>query len=248
MKNWLLACWLGLTLALPLHAQTTFFSAASLADVLPALAAEAGPAAQGIQFVFAASSTGARQIEAGASAAAFISADEEWVRYLADRQLVEPDSERDLAGNALVLVAPADSALGPVPIDTHLPLAKWLGAGRLALGDPAHVPAGRYTQAALTRLGLWESVKARLAPAESVRVALRYVASGECPLGVVYRTDTAHANGVRTLGEFPADLHPPIRYRAVLLRPGADDTARAFLAFLQSPAAATTWRSFGFTQ
>ena len=248
MKNWLLACWLGLTLALPLQAQTTVFAAASLAEVLPALAQEAGPAASGVRFVFAASSTAARQIEAGASAAAFISADEEWVRYLAQRRFIVPDSERDLAGNTLVLVAPADSKLEPAPVDPALPLAQWLGTtGRLAVGDPAHVPAGRYTQAALVRLGLWESVKDRLAPADSVRAAVRYVTSGECPLGVVYRTDVLHAGGLRTLGEFPATLHPPIRYYAVLLQPDADPAARAFLAFLQSPAAREVWRKFGFT-
>ena len=247
MKHWLMTCWLGLTLGLPLQAQTTVFAAASLADVLPALAREAGPVASGLQFVFAASSTAARQIEAGASASAFVSADEEWVRYLAERQLIEPGSERDLAGNALVLVAPAGSRLQPSPIDATLPLAEWLGEGRLALGDPAHVPAGRYTQAALTNLGLWEIAKNRLAPADSVRVALRYVASGECPLGVVYRTDVRHAGDVRVLGEFPATLHPPIRYHAVLLQPGADDAARAFLAFLQSPAARPVWLEFGFT-
>ena len=247
MRRLLIACWLGVVMTAPLQAQTTVFAAASLADVLPALAERAGPAGRDLQFVFAASSTLARQVESGANAALFISADDEWVRYLVERHLIEPDSERDLAGNVLVLIAPADSGLTARPIDRELPLREWLGEGRLALGDPAHVPAGRYTQAALTQLGLWESVKLRLAPADSVRTALRYVVGGECPLGVVYRTDTLRVREIRTLGEFPATLHAPIRYKAVLVKSAADTRGREFLEFLHSTAAREVWAAHGFT-
>lgn len=246
MTRVLLACWLCLAFAASSRAQTTVFAASSLADALPALAGEAGAAGQDLQFIFVASSTAARQIEAGAAATLFISADEDWVRFLAQRGLVEGGSERDLAGNSLVLVAPADSPLGTTALDPAPPLAEWLGKRRLALGDPAHVPAGRYAQQALTRLGLWDSVRGRLAPADSARTALRYVASGECPLGIVYRTDGLRVPGVKVLGEFPVKLHAPVRYRGVLLKPGANDRGRAFLDFLQSSQARRLWAAHGF--
>lgn len=237
----LLACALGAAAA-----DFTVFAAASLTDVLPALAgAYAKTHGDTARFSFAASSALARQIEAGASADVFVSADEEWMDYAAQRKLIVADTRAVIAGNRLVLIGGADAK--PVAVDAKLPLAALLGDGRLAVGDPAHVPAGRYAQLALEKLGLWSTVKERLAPAESVRVALMYVVRGETPLGIVYATDVRGAEGIRVLGEFPADTHPPIHYpAAVLAAAAAPAAARAFVAWLSGPEANEIWRRYGF--
>lgn len=226
--------------------QLTVFAAASLTDVLPALAAAyAKSPTDTPTFAFAASSVLARQLEAGASADIFVAADEEWMDYAAARALIVADTRAVVAGNRLVLIGPAGQA--PVVIDAKLPLAGLLGGGRLALGDPAHVPAGRYARLALEKLGLWSSVEDRLAPAESVRVALMYVSRGETPLGIVYATDTRGAANIGVLGEFAADTHPPIRYPAAVVRgTAALPAARAFVAWLSGPDAAPVWRRYGF--
>ena len=232
--------------------ELTVFAAASLTDVLPALAQEYGRRSGDVlRFSFAASSALARQIEAGASADVFVSADEEWMDYAARHGLLRANSRADVAGNTLVLIAggPADDDTPrPMPIiDAGLPLARLLGDGRLALGDPTHVPAGHYAQAALAHLGLWPAIADRLAPAESVRVALMYVVRGEAPLGIVYATDVVGVNGVHVLGEFAPDGHAPIRYPAAALAGAAQATAAlAFIAYLQSPEARPIWRRFGF--
>ncbi|HMM77714.1 MAG TPA: molybdate ABC transporter substrate-binding protein [Gammaproteobacteria bacterium] len=237
----LTACALGAAAA-----ELTVFAAASLTDVLPALAdAYAKTHEDELRFSFAASSALARQIEAGAEADVFVSADEEWMNYAAERKLLLTDTRAVVAGNRLVLIGGAERA--PVTVDAKLPLAELLGDGRLALGDPAHVPAGRYAQLALEKLGLWSSVKDRLAPAESVRVALMYVTRGETPLGIVYATDARGVQGVKVLGEFAADTHPPIHYpAAVLAQTAAPEAARAFVAWLSGPAARAVWGRYGF--
>lgn len=241
---------LCLLLALPVHAQQlTVFAAASLTDVLPALAeryAQAG--SDRVRFSFAASSALARQLEAGASADVFVSADELWMDYAVEKGVTLPDTRVVLASNRLVLVAGTGSTQGPVTVDRELPLSALLGDGRLALGDPAHVPAGRYAQQALESLGLWSGVAQRLAPAESVRVALMYVVRGETPLGVVYATDARGVDGVRVVGEFPAASHAPVRYPAAVVASSAvPAAARAFLTWLRGPAAQSVWRRYGFT-
>ncbi|MGE3772751.1 MAG: molybdate ABC transporter substrate-binding protein [Gammaproteobacteria bacterium] len=227
-------------------AQLTVFAAASLTDVLPALAeAYAKTHDDELRFSFAASSALARQIEAGAEADVFVSADEEWMDYAAERELIVADTRAVVAGNRLVLVGGEGQA--PVSVDAQLPLAELLGDERLALGDPAHVPAGRYAQSALEKLGLWSSVKDRLAPAESVRAALMYVTRGETPLGIVYATDARGVKGLKVLGEFAADTHPPIRYPAAVLAQTAEpQAARAFVAWLGGPEAQEVWRRYGF--
>ncbi len=227
-------------------AELTVFAAASLTDVLPALAGTyAKTHHDNLRFSFAASSALARQIEAGAAADVFVSADEEWMDYAAERHLIVADTRAVVAGNRLVLIGGVAQA--PVIVDSQLSLARMLGEGRLALGDPAHVPAGRYAQLALERLGLWPTVKDRLAPAESVRTALMYVTQGETPLGIVYATDARGVRGVKVLGEFAADTHPPIRYpAAVLAQTRATPSARAFVAWLGGGEAQEAWRSFGF--
>lgn len=223
------------------------FAAASLTDVLPALASAYEQTHDArLRYSFAASSALARQIEAGARADVFVSADEDWMDYAAERALIDPETRAVVAGNRLLLIAHSDTRQ-PRTIDAQLPLRELLGDGRLALGDPAHVPAGRYARIALERLGLWASVRDRLAPAESVRTALMYVERGEAPLGIVYATDVRGVPGITVVGEFPSATHPPIRYpAAVLNRSTAPLAARAFVAWLQEAEAQEIWHRYGF--
>lgn len=233
-------------------APLTVFAAASLQDALRALEPDwraGGAANPPMRLSFAASSALARQIEQGAPADLFLSADEPWMDYLAQRDLILPETRVSPLGNALVLVAPARSPLLPVTIGAGTDLAALLGPqGRLATGDPAHVPVGLYAKAALEQLGQWAVVAPRLARAENVRAALLLVERGEAPLGIVYATDARASPGVKVLGRFPAGSHPPVTYPfAVLRRAAGRAEARALLAFLAGPEAAATWRRFGFT-
>ena len=231
------------------QAETTVFAAASLTDVMPALATRY--AAQGgapVRFSFASSSTLARQVENGAQAQVFISADEEWMTYLSRKGLIDESSKVNLAGNELALIAAADSSVSPAVLSATSPLLAWLGEGRLAIGDPSHVPAGRYAQAALEKLGLWAGVAKHLAPADSVRTALVYVSQGEATLGIVYASDLKRASGVKLIGVFPAGTHPAIVYPAALIKDAPDPEARKFLGFLNGPQAEPVWREFGFKQ
>ena len=243
----------------PLRAQEakalTVFAAASLQDALralePAWRAASGAPPSGnppLRFSFAASSALARQIEQGAPADLFLSADEPWMDYLAERRLIQPGSRVSPLGNALVLVAPADSPLPALALGRGTDLMALLGQGRLATGDPAHVPAGRYARQALEWLGQWQAVGPRLARADNVRAALLLVERGEAPLGIVYATDARASPGVRVLGTFPEGSHAPVSYPfAVTRRAEADPQAQAALSFLAGPAAAAAWRDFGFS-
>ena len=232
------------------QAPVTVFAAASLTDALRDLGAQW--AARGHpppRFSFAASSALARQIEQGAPADLFMSADEAWATYLQDRNLLVNATRSSPLGNALVLVAPADAAQ-PVALGRETNLAALLGPrGRIATGDPAHVPIGRYAQAALTWMGQWEAIAPRLARADNVRAALLLVERGEAPYGIVYATDAAASQGVRVVGTFPAGSHEAITYPfAVTRRAEGNAQARALLAFLAGPEAAPTWQRFGFTR
>ena len=240
-------------LALPGVAQAqaplTVFAAASLQDALRDLGKQwesrGNPAPR---FSFAASSALARQIEQGAPADLFLSADEAWMDYLQNRNLVVNATRVSPIGNALVLVAPKDSAAS-VTLGHGADLAALLGPnGRIATGDPAHVPVGRYAQAALEWLGQWQALAPRLARADNARAALLLVERGEAPLGIVYATDAAISPGVRAVATFPAESHPPITYPvAVTRRAEGNAAARDFLAFVTGPEAAETWRRFGFS-
>lgn len=228
--------------------EVTVMAAASLTDAMRELgqawAAQGHPAPR---FVFAASSALARQIEQGAPASIFASADEPWADYLEARSLLVPGTRSSPLGNRLVLIAPADQP-GDVALVPGVDLLARLGsAGRLAAGDPASVPAGRYAQAALTALGAWDAVAPRLARAENVRAALLLVERGEAPLGIVYATDAAASRGVRVAGTFPENTHPPITYPFALLASGDRPEARTLLAFLTGPAAAPVYRRLGFS-
>ena len=221
------------------------FAAASVTDALQqidgAFSAQTGIA---VEASFAASSVLAKQIEAGAPAQVFLSADREWMDYLEQRGRLQGGSRRDLLGNELVLIAPADSALR-LKIAPHFALLAALGDGRLASGDPDSVPAGLYARAALTRLGVWAQVADRLVRAENVRAALMYVARGEAPLGIVYQTDARAEGRVRVIDVFPADSHPPITYPLALTAGAGADAAR-YAAFLTSDAARDVFVGRGF--
>jgi molybdate transport system substrate-binding protein len=240
---------LGLVLpALPAPAQTlTVFAAASLKDAIEAIVrgytADAGTR---VVSSFAASSALARQIERGAPADVFISADHEWMDYLAKRNKIDGGSRSVLAGNRLVLISPASSPLN-IALVPGFPLAATLGAGRLAIGDPEHVPAGRYARAALAHLGVWDSVRSKLAAADNVRAALNFVARGEAPLGIVYQTDAAVDARVRIVGVFPPGSHAPIEYpMAVVVRNQRPEPVRRLLAHLRSAESAAILARHGF--
>jgi molybdate transport system substrate-binding protein len=230
-------------------AQTlTVFAAASLTDAMKDIDKvwrQGGHPP--LRMNFAASSTLARQIEQGAPANLFASADETWMDWMQQRNLIAKDTRRDVLGNALVMVAPKDHAR-PVTIGAGFDLLGLLGQdGRLAVGDPSNVPAGIYAQQALTRLGLWQSVQPRLARADSVRSALLLVERGEAPAGVVYATDAAVSPGVTVIGTFPETSHDPITYPFAVTQAGDSKDSRALLDYLDGPAAAAAFKARGFT-
>lgn len=194
---------------------------------------------------FAASSALARQIEARAPADLFLSADEEWMNYVAAKRLLRPRTRMSFLTNQLVLIAPAASRVR-LTIGPRFPLARALAGGRLAMGDPASVPAGKYGQEALTRLGVWPSVSARVARAENVRAALALVDRGAAPLGIVYATDARADPGVRVVGVFPAGSHAPISYPAAVLATSTHPDAEGFRRYLVSAEGKAVFRRFGF--
>jgi molybdate transport system substrate-binding protein len=196
---------------------------------------------------YASSSTLAKQIENGAPANVFISADEPWMNYLEERKLIEPGSRFDLVGNKLVLIAPSGSSVNKMEIGPKVDLLKVLRDGRLATGDPDHVPAGRYAKTALEKLGVWNNVESKLARAPDVRGALTLVERGETPLGIVYSTDAAITPKVKVVGVFPADSHPKIVYPTALVAGKATAAAKSFLEFLKTPEAKAVFEKYGFT-
>ena len=222
------------------------FAAASLKEALDEVAASfaAGRAGR-VDVSYAASSALARQIERGAPADIFISADTAWVDYLEQRGLSTPGTRRDLLSNDLVLIAPAASTV-ELKLAPGVDIAGALGGRRLAMADPRFVPAGKYGRAALDSLGAWKGVESRIAGAENVRAALALVSRGEAPLGIVYRTDAMAAKGVRIVDAFPAASHPPIVYPMVILKRSSSPVALAFEGYLTTPEARAVFRRFGF--
>jgi molybdate transport system substrate-binding protein len=242
-----------LLLAMPWHvpsaaaADIVVFAAASLKNALDDIEARyQRERAKHATISYAASPTLAKQIEAAAPADIFISADLDWMNYLAERKLIKAESRTNLLGNSIVLVAPAYSTV-TVTIGPNFPLASLLGDGRLAMADPTAVPAGKYGKAALQKLGVWASVADRIAGAENVRAALLLVSRGECPLGIVYKTDAAADPGVKIVATFPAHTHPPIIYPMALVATSANPDAAAFAAYLQSPATRPLFEKQGIT-
>jgi len=243
-----LACCLGLASSVSLAAgPVMIFAAASttnaVSDVIKAFeAAGKGKAVAS----FASSSTLAKQIAHGAPAQVYLSANEKWMNYLAEKKLLAPGTRVDLLGNRLVLIAPKGSKERG-PIQAGMPLLAWLGDGRLAVGDPDHVPAGIYAKQALKSLGLWEKAEPRLARAANVRAALALVERGEAPLGIVYSTDAAITPKVTVVGMFPEGSHKPIVYPLALLKGQATPSAKAFWQFLQGDEAKGIFKKYGFS-
>jgi molybdate transport system substrate-binding protein len=221
------------------------FGAASLTDVLDELGhAFTAQSQVEVKSSLAASSALAKQIEAGAPADVFFSADLEWMDYLQQRDLLRPGSIRTVVFNRLVLIAPADSKV-KVKIAPGFDLLKALGDGKLATGDPDSVPVGKYAHTALEKLGVWDKVSNRIVRAENVRSALAFVARGEAPLGIVYRTDALAEKRVRIVDVFPEDSHPPVTYPIALTK-GASPEAQRFEDFVTSAAAKQIFLKYGF--
>lgn len=225
----------------------TVFAASSLTDVLKQVgeqfAAEGHPAPV---FNFAASSELARQIEQGAGADVFISADEAWMDYVADKNLIDSASRKTLLTNTLVLVTPADKPIS-ISLAPNTDLATALQGGKLAMGNPNSVPAGKYGREALEKLGAWAGVEASVVRAENVRSALRFVEAGEAAAGIVYGTDAkAAGDKVAVAVTFPPDSHTPITYPAAIIAGKGAGGAKAFVDFLSSPEASETFQAAGF--
>ena len=255
--------WLGRGLALigglllaasfpqaPARAQSSdlvIFAAASLKNALDDINAawkkETGKEAR---ISYAASSALAKQIEGGAPAQIFISADIPWMDYVEKKSLIKTDTRSNLLGNRIVLIAPKDKAQ-PIDIKPGFDLAKIIGGGRLAMANIDAVPAGKYGKAALETLGAWNSISAKVAQAENVRAALLLVSRGEAPAGIVYQTDAAADPKVKIIGTFPENTHPPIIYPIALTANATHPDAAAFLAYIRSAKAKPIFEAQGFT-
>lgn len=246
LLRWIAALLVASLMATAAHAApVTVFAAASLKNALDEVGAEYEKTGGEARFSYAASSAIARQIEQGAPADVYVSADSDWMNYLAERKLIVAASRRDLLTNRLALIAPADSKVA-LKVGKGMPLAKALGSGRLAVAGP-DVPAGKYAKASLTALGAWDSVSGKLVQAENVRAALQFVARGETPLGIVYDTDAKVERKVRIVGLFPDGSHPKIVYPAAVVASSKNPDAAKFLAFMRTPKAAAVFRKYGFT-
>ncbi len=199
-----------------------------------------------IRFSFAASSTLAKQIDNGAPADIYLSANRKWMDYLASEKLISPGSRVDILGNRIVLVAPLESPCEHIPVAPGFPLVDYLGNGRLAMGDPEHVPAGIYGKEALMKLNIWPSIKSKVAGMKDVRAALMMVERGEVPLGIVYSTDAAITDKVRVVGAFPPGTHSPIVYPVAVVADRVRPAVKKFMAFLRSPEATAVFERYGF--
>jgi molybdate transport system substrate-binding protein len=228
-------------------ASLTIFAAASLKNVLDDVDA-AFSKQTGVKVVasYAASSALIKQIEEGAPADVFISADPDWMDYGAKKQLIKDGTRFNLLGNKLVLIAPKDSKLDTVAIGPGFDLAKLAGDGKIATADVRAVPAGMYAKAALEKLGAWAAAESKIAMTENVRAALVLVARGEAPLGIVYETDAKVEPQVKVVGRFPANAHPPIIYPAAATK-NAKPEAEKYLTFLRSATALVIFERYGFT-
>ena len=247
----LLALALWLTQAPPALAQArasvTVYAASSLKDALDELAKRfETDTGSRVTVSYAGSPMLARQIEKGAPADLFISADGEWMDYLEKRKAIRAASRANIVSNRLVLIAPAESTIA-LTIGPNFPLSAALGKGRLAMADPDSVPAGKYGKAALEKLGVWKAVAPKVARAENVRAALALVARAEAPLGIVYSTDAIAERKVRVVDKFSPTLHPPIVYPAAVLAESRSKIADALLRFLQSAPARAVWQRYGFS-
>ena len=240
-------CGLSASLAPAQDKSITIFAAASMKNALDEIDA-AFTAKTGIKTIasYAASSMLAKQIEQGAPADIFISADTDWMDFAIDKKVVNETTRINLLGNSLVLIAPKDSAINQVTIGPGFDLARLAGNSRIATGDVNSVPVGKYAKAALQKLGAWQAAEPKFAMAESVRAALLLVARGEVTLGIVYATDARIESGVKIVGTFPADSHPAIIY-PVAATTSAKPEAFSYLSFLRSSAAKAIFERYGFS-
>jgi molybdate transport system substrate-binding protein len=227
-------------------AEITVFAAASLREAMDEQAKRFESAAESKVIVaYGGSNALARQIEAGAPAEVFISADEDWMDYLDGRRLLVPGTRSNLLGNELVLIAPASSNAA-LRIAPGFGLATALGGDKLAMANPDSVPAGKYGKSALESLGVWKNVETQVVRTDNVRAALALVARSEAAFGIVYKTDALAEKKVRIVDTFPRTTHAPIVYPAALVAPGRSPTAKALLNFLRSGAARPIWEKYGF--
>jgi molybdate transport system substrate-binding protein len=250
VNRFVLALVLLLTSLAPAHARQKgplVLAAASLQESLTE--ATAKWAARGHPrpvLSFAASSALARQIESGAAADMFISADEDWMNAVQAKGMIQSATRASFLGNRLVLIAPAANR-ATLRIGNRFPLARALGNGRLAMADPDSVPAGKYGREALSKLGVWSSVESKVARGENVRAALALVERGEAPFGIVYATDAKASKQVRVVGVFPAASHPPIIYPVALLKASTHQDAEPFRRFLLSAQSKAIFARYGFS-
>jgi molybdate transport system substrate-binding protein len=244
--SFVLLCGSAYAPALAQDKTLTVFAAASMKNALDDVDA-AYTAKTGIKIAasYAASSTLAKQIEQGAPADVFVSADTEWMDYATSKKTINEPTRVNLLGNSIVLIAPKDSKIDNVEIAPGLDLAKLAGDGKIATGDVKAVPVGKYAKAALEKLGAWSAAEPKFAMADSVRAALTLVARGEAALGIVYSTDAKVEPGVKIVGTFPADSHPPIIYPVAATTTAKADTT-GYRAFLRSSAAKTILEKYGF--
>jgi molybdate transport system substrate-binding protein len=228
--------------------QITVFAAASLKNAIDDTNT-AFTNATGIKVTasYAASSVLAKQIEQGAPADIFISADLQWMDYAGERKLIKPDTRVNLLGNKLVLIAPADSKIANVAIGQGFDIVKLAGSGRIAVADVNAVPAGRYAKAALEKLGAWAAAKPKLAQAENVRATLAFVARDETPVGIVYETDAKVEPKVKVVGVFPDGSYPPVTYPAAATANATKQGVSQYLRFLRSPPAKSIFEKYGFS-
>jgi molybdate transport system substrate-binding protein len=238
---------LPLSLASAQERGLTVFAAASMKNALDDVDATY-TAKSGAKVIasYAASSVLAKQIDQGAPADIFLSADTDWMDYAAKQKTIKADTRTNLLGNSIVLIAPKDSKIDNVTIGQGFDLAKLAGDGKIATGDVKSVPVGKYAQAALEKLGAWQAASTKFAMAESVRAALALVARGEAVLGIVYSTDAKVEPGVKIVGTFPADSHPPIIYPVAATSTAKPD-ASGYLAFLKTSAAKAIFEKYGFS-
>lgn len=243
----------ALTLSVTGHAlaqdvKITVFAAASLTNAMQDIAKEYKKE-KNVDVVssFASSSTLARQIEAGAPADLFISADQKWMDYAVNKKAIDAATRETLLGNSLVVVAPKASEQANIAVDANTPWTSLLKGGRLAVGDPDHVPAGIYAKEALQKLGAWETLSPKLAPAEDVRGALALVERSEAPLGIVYGSDAVASKGVKVVGTFPEDSHQKVEYPIAIIDGHKNATVSAFYDYLKGPQASEIFKRYGFT-
>ena len=246
LSAFLLAIHLIVAPTVTLAADVTVFAAASLKEAMDDQAKQfLASSGNKVVVSYGASNTLAKQIEAGAPADLFISADLDWMGYLENRHLVAPNARLDLLRNTLVLIAPSSSS-SSLRIGPHFGLAAALGTDKLAMANPDSVPAGKYAKSALVSLGVWTDVEKQIARAENVRAALALVSRGEAPFGIVYMTDARADKGVKVVDTFPPDSYPPIIYPAAVLKASQSAAAGPLLDYLRSAAARAVWETYGF--